>query len=110
MKIEAIKITVAARPEPVQRTQAYIMQYDMDQSRNMYPVYELGNNPPEHYVRGYHDPTINITCMCPRCATEFRMTVRQWNQRSIQMVCTCGLPLHVLPERRQERFANPGVF
>lgn len=104
MKIETISIVIAEKPK-LHREQAHLMQWDMTQPRPM-AIYTLGDHrSPVEYVPTAHQRTIDITCMCPRCATEFRMTIRYLaDDNNVEMVCVCGLPLHILPERRRERF------
>lgn len=98
MRIENIKIVIA---EEVRRTptQAHVMRYNMSQEQ--YPLYTMNPNDPPVY-NGY-GPSISVEFICPKCAAEYKVQLRIWNEQNVEMVCMCGLPLHVLPDRSEYR-------
>lgn len=99
MRIENIKIVIA---EEVRRTptQAHVMRYNMSQEQ--YPIYTMDPNDPSVYFRSRYGPSMSVEFICPKCAAEYKVQLRIWNEQNIEIVCTCGLPLHVLPDRSGE--------
>lgn len=101
MRIENIKIVIA---EEVRRTptQAHVMRYNMSQEQ--YPIYTMDPNDPSVYFRSRYGPSMSVEFICPKCAAEYKVQLRSWDlEQNVEMVCMCGLPLHVLLDRSEYR-------